>query len=322
MIIADVYVDDIIFGSDDEKMIKDFDRMMQQEFEMSLLGELNFFLGLQIIQSKRGVFIHHSKYVKDILKRFQLEDCKPVSTPMTIGCKLSKDDESKVVDPKHCISIIGSLLYVTASRPNVKQVVGMVARFQTAPKERHVQTVKRIFRYLKGPIDLGLWYPSKDSFTLKAYSNVDWAGSVDEKKITSGGALFLGESLVAWIRKNQSSISLSITEAEYIGVAECCTQVEWMKQTLQDIKIVFEEPTIIHYDNTSAISLSKNPIQHSKSKHIPIKYRYLRDQAENKNIKLEYVPTQEQVADIFKKPLRRDVFEYLKKKLGEILLPT
>ena len=169
----EVYVDDIIFGSNNIKMSEDFANMMQQDFEMSLLGELNFFLGLQIIQSKRGVFIHQSKYVKDMLKRFQLEDCKPVCTPMAIGCKLSKEDESKVVYPKHYRSMIGSLLYVIASRPNVKQVVGMVARFQATPKEIHVQAVKRIFRYLKGTIDLGLWYPSKDSFTLKSYSDVD-----------------------------------------------------------------------------------------------------------------------------------------------------
>jgi hypothetical protein len=227
-----------------------------------------------------------------MLKRFQIEDCKHVSTPMTVGCKLSKDDESKDLDPNHYRSMIGNFLYVTASRLDAKQVVGMVSRFQAEPKESHVQAVKRIFRYLKGTIDLGLWYPRKDSFTLKSYSDVDWVGSVDDRKSTSGGAFFLGESRVAWISKKQSSISLSSTEAEYIAAAECCTQVEWMKQTLQDIKIVFEEPTIIHCDNTSAISLSKNPIQHSKSKHIPIKYHYLRDQDENKNIKLEYVPTQ------------------------------
>jgi hypothetical protein len=207
--------------------------------------------------------------------------------------------------------MIGSLLYVTYSRPDVKQVVGMVARFQAAPKESHVQAMKIIFRYLKGTIDIGLWYPSNNSFSLMAYSNADWEGCVDDRKITSGGEFFLGESLVAWIRKKQSSISLSTTEAEYIATVECCTQVEWMKQTLQDIKVVFEEPTTIYCDNTSAISLSKNPVQHSKSKHIPIKYHYLRDQAENKNIKLEYVPTQEQVVDIFTKPLRRDVFEFV-----------
>ena len=127
---------------------------------------------------------------------------------------------------------------------------------------------------------------------------------------------FLGESLVSWISKKHTSISLSTTAVEYIAAIECCTQVEWMKQTLQDIKVVFEESTIIYCDNTSAISLSKNIVQHSKAKHIPIKYHYLRDQAANKNIKLEYIPTQEQVADIFTKPFSRDVFEYLRQKLG------
>lgn len=126
--------------------------------------------------------------------------------------------------------------------------------------------------------------------------------------------------MVAWTSKKHTSISLSTTEVEYIAAIECCTQVEWMKQTLQDIKVMFEEPAIIYCDNASAISLSKNPIQHSKSKHIPIKYHYLRDQATNENIKLEYVPTQEQGAHIFTKPLSRDVFEYLTKILGVVSL--
>ena len=121
----------------------------------------------------------------------------------------------------------------------------------------------------------------------------------------------MGESLVSWISKKQTSISLSTTKIEYIAAVECCTQVEWMKQTLQDIKVVCEEPTIIHCDNTSSISLSKNLVQHSKAKHIPIKYHYLREQAAIKNIRLEYIPTQEQVANIFTKPLCRDVFENL-----------
>ena len=131
----------------------------------------------------------------------------------------------------------------------------------------------------------------------------------------------MGESLVSWISKKHSSISLSSTEAKYIATVESFTQVEWMKQTIKEIKIVFEEPTTIYCDNTSTISLSKKPVQHSKSKHIPIKYHYLRDQVETKNIKLEYVPTQERVVDIFTKPLSRDVFEYLRQRLGVVSLP-
>ena len=167
MIIIEVYVDDIIFGSDDERMSKEFAKLIQHEFEMSMLGEINFFLGLQIIQSTDGIFIHQTKYVNDMLRRFQFEDCKPVSTPMTVGCKLSKEDVSKDADQRTYRSMIGSLLYVTASRPDVKQAVGMVARFQSEPNESHVLAIKRIFRYLKGTIDLGLWYPSKD-FHLKS----------------------------------------------------------------------------------------------------------------------------------------------------------
>ena len=145
---------------------------------------------------------------------------------------------------------------------------------------------------------------------------------MDDRNSTSGGAFFLGESLMAWISKKQTSISLSTTEAKYIAAVECCTQVEWMKQTLKDIKIIFEEPTVIHCDNTSAISLSKNPVQHSKAKHIPIKFHYLREQATNKNIKLEYIPTKEQVADIFTKPLNRETFEHLRQKLDVISSPN
>ena len=132
-----------------------------------------------------------------MLKKFQLEDCKLVCTPMIVGCKLRKEDQSKAVDPKHYRSLIGSLLYVTTSRTDVKQVVGMVTRFQVATKESHFQAIKRIFRYLLGTIDLGLWYPSKNSFSLKAYSNAYLEGCVDDIKSTSGGAFFLGESLVA-----------------------------------------------------------------------------------------------------------------------------
>ena len=162
MIIVEVYVDDIIFGSDDEKMSNNFPSNIQQEFEMSLLGKLNFFLGFQIVQSKKGIFIHQSKYVKDMLKKYQFEDCKHVCTPMTLGCKLSNEDDSKTIDPKHYRLMIGSFLYVTASKPDVKQVVGIVARFQAGPKESHVHALKRIFRYLKGTIDHGVWYPSKN----------------------------------------------------------------------------------------------------------------------------------------------------------------
>ena len=195
--------------------------------------------------------------------------------------------------------MIGSLLYLTTSRPGIMLAVGLVARYQAAPTQNHLLAVKRIFRYLQGTTQYGLWYPKSKNFTLTAYTNADWASCVDDKKSTSGGAFYLGESLVSWLSKKQTSISLSTVEAEYIAAATCCTRVMWMKQTIQDMKVRIDEPISIKCDNTSAISISKNPVPHSKTKHIPIKYHFLREQVAQKIVKLEYVPTKEQTTDIF-----------------------
>jgi hypothetical protein len=276
-----------------------------------LLGELTFFLGLQICQRNKGIFISQEKYIREMLKKFGMTDCKPVSTPMQTSCKLSKDDDSKDADQRQYRSMIGSLLYVTTSRPDVMQEVGQVARFQEAPKESHVLAVKRIFRYLKGTKEFGLWYPKGKDLSLVAYTDADWAGCIDDRRSTSGEYFYLGECLVSWLRKKQSSISLSTTEAEYIATMTCCTQVLWMKQTLQDMQVKYDEPISILCDNTNAISISKNPVMHSKMKHILIKYHFLWEQATEKNIKLEYVGTKEKIADIFTKPLAREPFEYL-----------
>ena len=146
-----------------------------------------------------------------MLKKFGMEDCKLVRTPLITSCKLSKDDESKEVDQKLYISIIGSLLYATTSRPDVMQAVGLVARFQANPKEAHVLAIKRIFRYLKGTIEFGIWYPKGNELTLVAYKNANWAGSIDDRKSTSGAALYSGDFLVSWSSKKQPSISLSTT---------------------------------------------------------------------------------------------------------------
>jgi hypothetical protein len=177
--------------------------------------------------------------------------------------------------------MIDILLYIIASHPDIMHVVGMVGRYQSAPKQCHLLAVKRIFRYLKETMNYGLWYPKNQNFQLSVYSDVDWDNCVDERKSTSGGALFLGDSLVAWLRKKQGSISLYSIEAEYIVDATCCTQVLWMIQTLADLEVKYVAPIPIHCDNTSAISVSKNLVFHSKTKHIPIKYHFLREKVTN-----------------------------------------
>jgi hypothetical protein len=285
---------------------------------MSMIGELLYFLGLQVNQSSAGIFITQEKYLKEMLKKFQMEDSSPVSTPMVVDCNLSKDDISPDIDQRTYRSMIGSILYIITSRPNIMQVVGMVGRYQCAPKQIHLVAIIRILKYLKGTMNYGLWYPKNQNFQLTSYSDADWENCVDERKSTSGGAFFLGDLLVAWISKKQGSISLSTTEVEYIVLAACCTHILWMIQTLADLKVNYTDPIAIHCDNTSAISVSKSIFLHSKTKHIPIKYHFLREKVTNIVVQLHYIPSIEQIVDIFNKPLTATPFGYLRQKLGVI----
>ena len=191
-----------------------------------------------------------------------MEDYKPVSTPMITGCKLCVDDGSADIYQRLYRSMIGSLLCLTASRPDIVLSVGLVAIYQAAPKQNHLLAIKRIFGYLQGIAHHGLWYPKGKKIILIAYTDADWASCVDDRKSTSGGAFYLEKILVAWLSKKKTSISLSTAEAEYIAVVACCRQVMWMKQTLQDIKVSIDEHISIKCDNTSAISISKNPVLH------------------------------------------------------------
>lgn len=188
--------------------------------------------------------------------------------------------------------MISSLVYVTTSRPDVMQGVGQVARFQEAPKESHIVVIKRILRYLEGTKEYGLWYPRGKNLITQAFTDVDWVGSIGDRNSTSGSTFYLGGCLVSWLSKKKTSISLFIVEEEYIAMAACCNQVLWMKQTLQDLQVKFSGPIPIFCDNTSAINISKNPVMHSETKNIPIKYHFvLREQVTKNNIKVEYVST-------------------------------
>jgi len=175
-----------------------------------------------------------------------------------------------------------------------------------------VVVVKRIFKYLQGTIEYGLWYPRSKDFNMKAYTNAYWDGSLDDRKSTSGASFHASDYLVSWVSKKQGSISLSTAEVEYISIVTCCTHILSMKKTLKDIHVKFPNPIPIMCDNTSAISISKNPVMHSKTKHIPIKYNFLREQIVANTVKLVYVPTKEKLESIFTKPLAREPFKYLR----------
>jgi hypothetical protein len=222
-----------------------------------MIGELNFFLGFQIKQLKEGTFIHKEKYTIDILKKFKMDDCKPIKTPMPTNGHLDLEEGGKSVDQKLYHSMISSLLYLTASRPDIMFSVCMCARFQANPKESHLSDLKRILRYLKYTPNIGLWYPHGACFELLVYSDSDFAGCRVDCKSTSCGCHLLGRSLVAWSSKKQNSAALSNAEAEYISAGACCAQILYMKQSLLDYSVVLDRVPLL-CDNESAIKIANN----------------------------------------------------------------
>ncbi|KAM2279879.1 hypothetical protein ACFX1S_040660 [Malus domestica] len=315
VMIAQVYVDDIVFGSTSATFVKEFTEVMQSEFEMSMCGDLNFFLGLQVKQVEDGIFVIQTKYASDLVKKFGLTSAKPVSNPTATTIKLHKDPNGKSVDQTLYRSMIGSLLYLTASRPDISFSVGACARYQANPKESHLEVVKRIIRYVSGIADFGLHYSFETNSEIVGFSDADWVGNADDRKSTSGGCFYVVNNLVAWHSKKQNCVSLSTAEAEYIAAGSCCTQLLWMKQMLSDYGI-HQNAFSIFCDNTSAINISKNPVQHSRTKHIDIRHHFIRVLVEEKVLVLEYVATAHQLADLFTKPLDTHRFETLRKALG------
>ncbi|KAI3735634.1 hypothetical protein L6452_15141 [Arctium lappa] len=228
IILIQIYVDDIIFGSTNPKYCKNFSNLMVSRFHMSMMGEMNFFLGLQVKQLSTGIFINQSKYILDILQKYKMENCKSIGTPMAPGTKIHTDPSGKSVDVRTYRGMIGSLMYLTSSRPDIMFSTCLCSRYQAAPKESHLAAVRRIFRYLKGTADLGLWYPKDTGFQLTAYSDADHAGCMLDRKSTYGHVQFLGDKLVSWASKKQLCVSTSTAEAEYVAAASCCSQVLWM----------------------------------------------------------------------------------------------
>nr|GEY49110.1 retrovirus-related Pol polyprotein from transposon TNT 1-94 [Tanacetum cinerariifolium] len=247
--------------------------------------------GLQISQSPRGIFINQSKYALESLKKYGFESCDLVNTPMVEKSKLDEDKEGKAVDLSHCYGMIGTLLYLTASRPDLQFAICMCARYHARPTEKYVHAVKRIFRYIRGTVNRGLWYPNDSSVALTAFTDADHVGCQDTRRITSGSVQFLGKRLISWSSKRQKSVAISNYGLGFNKIPMYC-------------------------DNKSAIALCCNNVQHSRSKHIDIKYHFIKEYVENGVIELYFINIEYQLADLFTKALGRDRIEFFTNKLG------
>ncbi|KAL2585495.1 hypothetical protein AAZV13_13G001300 [Glycine max] len=316
ILIVSLYVDDLIFTGNDELMFAKFKSSMKHEFDMTDLGNMRYFLGLEVMQRIDGIFLCQKKYALEMLQRFGMDKSNSVQTPIVPGVKLTKDDTGVKVDKTYYKQIVGSLMYLTSTRPDMMFVVNLISRYMENPTELHLLAAKRVLRYLKGTTEFGIFYKKGGNKELLAYTDNDYAGDLDDRKSTSGYVFLLCSAAVSWSSKKQPIVSLSTTEAEFIGAASCACQAIWLKRVLGKLCKMQDQATVIRCDSSSAIKLSKNPVMHGRCKHIDVRLHFLRDLTKAGTIKMMHCGTQEQVADIMTKPLKLDTFLKLRRSLG------
>ncbi|KAM1797964.1 hypothetical protein ACFX12_032087 [Malus domestica] len=304
-----LYVDDIILTGSNPITVQVVISELAEVFDLKDMGRLSYFLGLQIQYKDDGsLFISQSKYAKDLLKKAAMETCKPTSTPSKPHAQFLEQEGAPLSDPSHYRSLVGALQYLTFTRPDLAQAVNMVCQFMTSPTDLHMHLVKRILRYLKGTLEYGLHYKKSLDFNLLAYSDSDWVADINTRRSITGFVIYLGDNPISWQSKKQSIVSRSSTEAEYKALAHSAADLFWIRSLLKDIHQCILVPPVIHCDNLSALALRSNLIFHSKIKHLDTDYHFVREKVQRGDLLVQYIPTEEQVADVFTKGLHGPVF--------------
>ncbi len=313
-----VYVDDIVLAAKKEEQLKNVKQALAKRFDIKDMGKLHYFLGLKVVQNDEAneVWIGQPVYTQNLLKKFGMEDAKSVKTPVDTCTKLVKgtEDEEKF-DQKMYQSAVGSLMYLSVgTRPDITYAVNNVAKFSSRPNTQHWIGVKRIMRYLKGTTKFGLLYSKETSSKCVGYSDSDWGGDLDDRKSTSGYFFQIGSCPVSWRSKKQSCVALSTAEAEYMALASAGQEAVWMRLLISELCASSVEELIDYEDNQSAIQIAKNPQFHRRTKHIEIKYHFIRE--------LRYCPTEEMIADLLTKGLGHDQLVKLQFLAGVRVMPS
>ena len=324
--IVAVYVDDLIVIAKTPETIKKIKESLAARFKMKDLGKLHYCLGISIQhdEERGSLWMDQRQYIQSLLKRYGLSQAKTATTPADINVKLVKNDGvSKPVNPLNYQSMVGSLLYAAiTTRPDIAQAVGAVSKFNSCPTEAHLTAVKRIFRYLKGTIDLCIKYERSADNRLVGFSDADWAGDLTDRHSTTGNLFMMSGAAIDWISKKQPVVALSTTEAEYVALSAATQEAVWLSRLLTDIKAPPKEPILIKEDNQGTIAVARNPVSHNRTKHIDIKFHYVREALEDGIIDLTYCPTEQMTADMLTKPLARQQFETFRLKMGLKNMPS
>ncbi|KAL5823894.1 hypothetical protein ACOSQ4_021794 [Xanthoceras sorbifolium] len=309
-----VYVDDILMTGSS----RDIDQVIQNlgaTFALKTLGSLSYFLGFEIARTAAGLHVSQTKYAIDLFKRTNMLHSKPCPTPMVFGIKLTQSAGEKFFDASLYRSTIGALQYLTISRPDIAYAVNNLSQYLSAHTTSHWLACKRVLRYINGTLYCGLFFRPSPQISLTVFTDADWGSCLDDRKSTSGLCVFLGQNLVTWGARKQKVVARSSTEAEYRALAQAATEVIWFQSLFSELKLSLHGVPIIWCDNTSATSLAHNPVYHARTKHIELDLHFLRDKIAAHVFEVRFVPSKEQLADIFTKPLPTARFDKLKSKL-------
>lgn len=303
-----VYVDDMVVTGNDPDEINTLQGLLSREFELKDLGDLRYFLGIEVARSKHGIVMCQRKYVLDLLAETGMLECQPIDTPIEVNHKLTESTGQVPTNRERYQKLVGKLIYLAHTRPDIAYAVSIVSRFMHAPSESHMKAVFRILRYLKSSPGKGLFFGRNGSVEVKGYTDSDWAGDKSDGKSTSGYFVFVGGNLVTWRSKKQKFVSRSSAEAEFRGMVHGVCELLWVKRVLKDLGINVKGTMELFCDNQAAVKIASNPVQHDRTKHVELDRHFIKDHLEKKTISLPYVNSNEQLADMLTKAVCVRIF--------------
>ena len=321
-----VYVDDILLTGNSPADIERVIQTLSQIFSLQDMGFLSYFLGIEIVKQGPDLLLSQKKYILDILERAGLSHANPVSTPLTTTANLSLGDSPQFDNPVQYRQIVGALQYVTLSRPDITFAVNKVCQFMHSPTQNHWSAVKRILRYLQGTVSYGLLIKQESATLLHAYTDstytplnaffdADWDGCPDDRRSTGGYAICLGSNLVSWCARKQKTVSRSSTESEYKALADAVAELIWLQALLRELRVSTPSAPILWCDNLGATYLTVNHVFHARTKHVEIDFHFVREKVARRQLTVQHISTDDQIADIFTKPLFSHRFLFLRDKL-------
>ncbi|CAA7031042.1 unnamed protein product [Microthlaspi erraticum] len=311
-----IYVDDLLIGGNDPEAIIKFKGYLSQCFKMKDLGLVKYFLGIEVSRSPEGIYLSQRKYAMDIVKECGLLGCQPVTTPMVQNHNLAKDEGDYYNDPLRYRRLVGRLVYLTHTRPELSYAVHMLAQFMKNPRIKHWEAAVRVVRYLKGSPGQGIMLSSNNDLQIKAYCDSDYNACPMTRRSLTGFMVLLGDSPIAWKTKKQDTVSFSSAEAEYRAMGFTTREIKWNRELLACFGISHPQAMHLFCDNKAALHIAANPVFHERTKHIERDCHFIRDEIIKGSLATSHVRTNEQLADIFTKALGFPQFSYLRRKLG------